>query len=289
MEKRLIKTLLRIVQSAESEFVFGAGLKDFKQRYGLGLPIGTTRIRFSERDKAELVTLLKAKVGVDAAVTSPASWNGLTRAEALELGHDEKLARGAVKRGRIAIKPVPGHVLELSARTLPLPEHAHLDVDWTTIESLGHELAVVVENYEVFDGLHRTGIAPALEKAGYGSALVLYRGDKYESRKDNVLAFLAAFELPVILFGDLDPASLVEAASFPKAFAFVAPVAAPEMFKAFGSKELYARQIGPAFERLLDTPSVGLRTAYGWIQHHRKGLVQESMIGRGMALEIVQI
>ncbi|CAI10467.1 DUF7281 domain-containing protein [Aromatoleum aromaticum] len=289
MEKRLIDTLIRIVQSPETQFLDGAGLKDFRQRYGIGFPVGTTRVRFSDKDKAEIASLLKAKAGIDAAQVKPGAWQGLTRAEALDLGHEEKLARGAVKRDRISLKAVPGQALKLSGRHLSLPDYAHVDINWREITALGHPVALVVENYEVFDGLLRTEIAEALLEAGYADALVIYRGDATESRMDNVLAFLSAYSLPVIMFGDLDPASLVEASTFPNALAITVPEDPESAFCAFGNASLYARQVGPAFERLLDSTSPGVRIGAGWIHEQRKGLVQESMIGRGVKLRILLI
>ena len=289
MEKRLIDTLIRIVQSPEAQFLDGAGLKDFRQRYGIGFAVGATRVRFSEKDKAEIAALLKAKAGIDVSQVTPGAWQGLTRAEALDLGHNEKLARGAVKRDRISVKAVPGQTLNLSGQQLSLPGYAHVDINWTQISALGHSVALVVENYEVFDGLQRTEIAPALDQVGYEDALVLYRGDATESRKDNVLAFLAAFELPVILFGDIDPASLVEASNFPNVRAITVPAEPDAAFKQFGNGELYARQVGPAFDRLLDSTSPGIRTSAHWVHSARKGFVQESMIGRGVRLDILPL
>lgn len=292
MEKRLIDTLIRIVQSPETQFRNGAGLKDFRQRYGIGFPVGTTRVRFSDKDKAEIASLLKAKAGIDTDQVKPGAWQGLTRAEALDLGHNEKLARGAVKRDRISVKAVPGYALKLSGRHLSLPDYAHVDINWREISALEHPVALVVENYEVFDGLHRTEIAAALAQAGYRDALVIYRGDATESRKDNVLAFLAAFELPVILFGDIDPASLVEASRFPGVCAITVPADPDLTFEDFGNGALYARQVGQvgsAFEELLGSASPGLRAASGWVHAHRKGLVQESMIGRGVSLAVLSV
>ncbi len=289
MEKRLIDTLIRIVQSPETQFRNGAGLKDFRHRYGIGFPVGTTRVRFSDKDKAEIASLLKAKAGIDTDQVKPGAWQGLTRTEALDLGHNEKLARGAVKRDRISVKAVPGYALKLSGRHLSLPDYAHVDINWREISALEHPVALVVENYEVFDGLHRTEIAAALAQAGYRDALVIYRGDATESRKDNVLAFLAAFELPVILFGDIDPASLVEASRFPGVCAITVPADPDLTFEDFGNGALYARQVGQvgsAFEQLLESASPGLRAASGWVHAHRKGLVQESVIGRGIELEV---
>lgn len=222
----------------------------------------------------------------------PGAWQGLTRAEALDLGHNEKLARGAVKRDRISVKAVPGYALKLSGRHLSLPDYAHVDINWREISALEHPVALVVENYEVFDGLHRTEIAAALAQAGYRDALVIYRGDATESRKDNVLAFLAAFELPVILFGDIDPASLVEASRFPGVCAITVPADPDLTFEDFGNGALYARQVGQvgsAFEELLGSASPGLRAASGWVHAHRKGLVQESMIGRGVSLAVLSV
>ena len=89
--------------------------------------------------------------------------------------------------------------------------------------------------------------------------------------------------------GDLDPASLVEASSFPNARAITLPVALDQAFDSYGNKDLYARQVGPAFEQLLDSPSRGLRTVANEIHRQRKGLVQESMIGRGVALQVEAI
>lgn len=282
MDKRLINTLLRVVNSAEADFTASDGLRQFHSDYGLGRTQGQTRIRFSDRDKEEIRAVLRAAEGIDADNCSREAWDGLTRAEALDLGHNEKLADGAVKRNRISVKAMPGRSLRLNGVRLPLFAGAHLDVDWQRLDAMGHNCVLLVENYECFDGLGSIDFAGVLPTEY--DPLVLYRGDRHESRLDSVTTFLADRRLPVILFGDWDPTSLVEAARFERAVGLIRPAALGEVLQRYGNPELYRRQVGAAFGGLATDSRAALREMHLALNLARKGLVQEVLLGRSIPL-----
>lgn len=285
MDKRLIATLLRVANAAEHEFSVSAGLRQFHHDYGLGRLRGQTRITFTAMEKDEIRALLRAGEGIEAEGASADDWKGLTRAAALDRGRNEKLAGGAVKRNRISVKHLPGRALLLNGESLRLFPGAHVNLDWRKLGAIGHNCVLLVENYECFDALDEIVLANVLPR-DY-DPLVLYRGDQVESRLDSVMAFLAESALPVILFGDWDPASLVEAARFPGAVGMLCPGALGDLLHARGNMELYRRQVNAAFDRLADDPRHAIRHLHGVIHHARSGLVQEILIGRSTDLRFV--
>lgn len=288
MNAQLITTLLRITRSEEAEFRLSKGLEDFQHEYQLGLRVGSSRIRFSERDKQEIAKVLAGLQGIEAANADPQAWKELTRAQAMSLGHNEKLARKPVKRNRVSIKPLPGRALRLGGRSFELPDGTHLDADWTSLGSLGHACALLVENYEAFDQLHRTQVSVALERAGLADCLVIYRGDPNESRLDNVRAFLRHTGLPVVFFGDLDPASLVEMARTEGASHFVAPANLDEALQEYGNPQLFNQQTGAEFEALIESGCESVRAVCEPVRKARKGLAQEAFIGREISLQVLR-
>ena len=241
---------------------------------GIGRIQGKT-LYLSERDRLEMRELLLAR-GYSA---TPAPLIEMSRSERLaEATPNEKAGGGAVKTGRVSIKALPGKTLNIAGRILPLPDGCHVDIDWRRLsEGLGHKAIILVENYEVFDQVHRLHLElpPA-----YANALVLYRGDRTESRLDNVKAFLEATFLPVIAFPDIDPKGLHIAGTCPHLAGILAPdevelrriLSAP----ATARPDLYRNQL-PGVEGYLRAvvKDLFVSTLWSLVQKHRAGAVQE--------------
>lgn len=285
MEKRLIQALIRVVQSQEAAFPVSDALLSFHADYQLGILKGRTRIAFTEAQKGEIAALLRSVSGIDARSIRLEDWQDATRAEALNLGYDEKLARRPVKRNRISVKALPEYPLRLNGKHIELFPGAHLDVAWDTLISIGHKVVLLVENYECFNGLNKIAGIDTLVSQLATEPLVVYRGDPNESRLDNVMRFLADKALPVILFGDYDPASLMEAARFQNGIGMLIPTGVEAVLERFGNAELYRRQIGADFEQLSDDRRQPIIRLYESLQTTRKGLPQEKLVGSGIAVE----
>lgn len=221
MEARLIKTLLRCVQSDADRFAVTAVLGEFVADYGSS--VGTLKGKSVHMTSSQKQTIreLLASEGV-AADTSPDAWNGLSRAEALALGNNEKFAREPLRRRRVAIKPLrPGLPLVLGGRELFLPAKSHVEVDCDDLGSLSqHDWIIVVENWECFNDIHLA--ADHLPLPGR-NPLVVWRGDKECVRVDAMLALLRNLSQPVAAFVDYDPSGMVIAQSLPRLACVVAP------------------------------------------------------------------
>lgn len=285
MQKRLIQTLIRIVQSPETLFSASDALRTFHADYRLGHLKGRTRIGFTEDQKDEIAALLQSVAGIDARSVRIEDWQDATRAEALDLGNDEKLARSPVKRNRISLKALPGCDLRLNGQRIRLFPKAHIDVAWDTLASVDHELILLIENYECFNSLDEIADINTVGSKLGAEPLVVYRGDPAESRLDSVSRFLAASALPVVLFGDYDPASLMEAARFPNAVGMFVPSDIEVIMENFGNGNLYRQQVNAAFDRLASEQRKPIAFLYELLQTTRKGLPQEKLIGRGCKLE----
>lgn len=211
MEKSLIKRLLQICQSAEERFTAGKALSQFQQDYNIGMVMGKSLV-FSPQDKAQIRDLLLNVEGIDAALTAPDQWNGLTRAESLVWGSNEKLNQLAVRQQRIAIKHLPRCSLLLNDESLVLPAGSNLDINWQTVaQKSQHEAVLVVENWEAFELIHQTQLDFSL--AGE-NPLVVFRGCPIYQQNYTV-ALLETLQLPVFAFVDFDPAGLVIAQGLP--------------------------------------------------------------------------
>ena len=102
MEKALIDALLRVVQQpAPVRLRPGKTLAAFARDYNLGRARGA-QLEFSAADQQQIRGLLQARAGIDADRVTPQSWLGLSRAESLGLGADEKFSRAPVRRQRVS-------------------------------------------------------------------------------------------------------------------------------------------------------------------------------------------
>ena len=207
LDQKLAEAMQRILSRQDERFTLTATLQRLVDD-GIGTKRGKS-VYFNERDRQAMHEWLEAK-GFS---TEPVDMTGMTRAERLEVTPHEKAGGEAVKRNRISIKALAGQSLVIGGQPINFPEESHLDVDWTKIvDQIGHRCIMVVENYENFNRIHETTFKLPVE---YRSPLVVYRGDPYESRIDNVLAFLGRAKLPVLAFVDADLAGVVIAANLP--------------------------------------------------------------------------
>jgi len=223
MNKSLVCALLRVVQSPKERFTASLVLRAFSDEYHIGRIKGAAVI-FDAPDKTKIALALRAD-GIDPQ-TDPAAWNQITRAEALDLGPDEKFTGAPVKRQRVAIKALPGNPLCCDGRQIFLPPGSHLDVSVPTVAPLlRHASILFVENWESFDLIHATNSS----RIDFGPAgtnpLVLWRGDSSHTTPDHALTLIRTLGLPVWAFVDFDPAGLAIAASLP----FLAGIIAPDL------------------------------------------------------------
>lgn len=276
MEKQLVKVLLRVVQSQEERFTGSKTLRGFLDDYNIGWIKGATCC-FDAPSKARIRELLLAQ-GIPPE-TPPDAWDGLTRAESLALGRDEKWAGGPARRDRVAVKTLPGRLLLIGREPILLPPRCHLEADPLEIAgNVQHDTVLLVENWECFDRIH----AVQLDFSTAGpNPLVLWRGGSGEARADASQNFLKTLNRPVWAFVDFDPAGLVIAATLPGLQGIIAPEASvlAELLEKHGLEDRYCAQL-PAAAPSLDRsghPAV----AYLWplLRQSGRALPQEIFIG----------
>jgi hypothetical protein len=201
MEARLVKVLLRCVQSDGERFTVNAALDDFVREYGsrVGERKGQS-IHMSPAQKQVIRELLVSEA----------------------VGHNEKLAQDPVKRRRVAVKTLhPSLPLVLNGQPLHLPARCHVEVDYAELDEMApHDWIVVVENWECFNDIHVA--ADRLSFPGQ-NPLIVWRGDKDSVRSDSMLAMLRNMKQPVAAFVDYDPSGMVIARSLPRLDMVVAP------------------------------------------------------------------
>lgn len=203
-------------------------------------------------DKETLRQILEQE-GVNPDI-APSAWNGKTRAQALGLGHNEKLARDPVKRRRVAVKSLRlEDPLCLGGEELWLPSRCHVEIDFLEVSVAAHDWIVVVENWECFNDIHVA--ADRLRFPGR-RPLVAWRGDSSGTRADALLAWLELIRQPVAAFVDYDPAGLAIAASLPRLGALVAPSAKDlrSMVLGKGLEARFLKQL-PMYQSMLDDVS----------------------------------
>lgn len=221
MEARLVKVLLRCVQSGSERFTVTKALDDFVRDYGSQVGERKGQSIYMSIAQKQVIRELLASDGVSAD-TALDAWDGLTRAEALSVGQNEKFAQEPVKRRRVAVKALhPSLPLVLNGQSLLLPVRCHVEVDYAELgEMAQHDWIVVVENWECFNDIHVA--AENLTFPGQ-NPLIVWRGDKDSVRSDSMLAMLRTLKQPVAAFVDYDPSGMVIARSLPRLDMVVAP------------------------------------------------------------------
>ena len=210
MSKSLVKTALR-AKDKVGFFKPAKALGDLFEQNGIGAWRGP-QVRLREVDVRALDTLLQVEFGVPPG-TKPDAWDGLSRAEASEIGTNEKLTSRSVRGSRVAIKAFGDNPLLYDGCKLPLPAGSSLDVDGECVSCLdAYSHVLLVENWEAFESIHRLSfdLTDTAQKA-----LVVYRGDKGAYPISAAKKLLEDLEKPVIVFSDIDPSGLMIAASTP--------------------------------------------------------------------------
>ena len=274
LDQRLAELMQRLLsQEAGTTAVTGTSRR-LADELNLGRIRGKT-IYLSQGDHAEMRTLLSA----NGYALSPVDLNGLSRGDRLLAGTPNEKAGGeAVKRGRISVKTLAGQRLLIGNQELLLPPRCHVDAEWRAVlDGMAHSAIMLVENYEAFDQIDQVSFDLPDE---FTNPLVVYRGDRHESRQDNVIAFLDAVQLPTMAFVDIDPRGLHIAAGCPNLVGIVAPdalvlgttLASP----ATGRRDLFQAQV-PGIERFLQviTDDSPLHPLWTLMARHRAGVVQE--------------
>lgn len=278
MDKRMVKVLLRVVQMPEECFPGSKSLRDFIDVYHIGWAKGASYC-FDATAKARIRALLQAQ-GI-APETPPDAWDGLTRAESLALGRDEKWAGGPARRDRVAVKTLPGRPLLIGHESILLPPRCHLEADTEKIAgSVQHDTVLLVENWECFDRIH----AVQLDFSAAGAnPLVLWRGGSGEARPDASMQFLKTLNRPVWAFVDYDPAGLVIAATLPRLQGIIAPEESvlAELLEKHGLEDRYRTQLPAAAPSLDRSGHPAVVFLWPLLRQAGRALPQEIFIGLG--------
>lgn len=278
MEKQLVKVLLRVVQSQDERFTGSKVLRGFLDDYHIGWTKGATCC-FDAPAKARIRELLLAQ-GI-APETPPDAWNGLTRAESLALGRDEKWAGGPARRDRVAMKTLPGRPLLIGHESILLLPRCHLEADALEIAgNVQHDTVLLVENWECFDRIH----AVHLDFSAAGAnPLVLWRGGSGEARVDASMRFLKTLNRPVWAFVDYDPAGLVIAATLPGLQGIIAPDSEVliALLEKHGLEDRYRTQLPTAVPSLDRSGHPAVAFLWPLLRQAGRALPQEIFIGLG--------
>jgi hypothetical protein len=224
MDKRLINTLLRIFHSPDGRFSEGRSISAFCSEYNLGMKQGASLV-FTEEDKKEIGRILQGEMGIDPATTTSESWKHLGRAQSLQLARDEKFAGRSVGAGRLRLKTLPGHMLNVAGGSWNLPLRADLGMDLEAVlgHEVGHDALLVIENLQTFDDIHSVGM-DVMDSLSARDPLVIFRGDTQGgARADAVHTLIESTIQPVYAFVDYDPAGLIIASGLPRLDKVLAP------------------------------------------------------------------
>lgn len=218
--KGLAQSLLRVVQSSPERVEFDASitLRNFVENNGIGIVQGR-KILFNESHKDRIrAWLIADNISPNTPVDA---WSGIGRADALNIGPDEKWAGEAVRAGRIAIKTLKGRPLLVDGHHIYLPPLAN--IEWScpvALASLCHDAVVVVENWEAFERIDDLQV-----DMGHVSMnpLILWRGGGSNASVGAATRFLAAYSRPVWSAPDYDPEGLAIASRLPHLVGVLAP------------------------------------------------------------------
>lgn len=283
LDQTLAQLMQRLLEKEASSTPLSVTARRLQEDLGIGRIQGKT-LYLSDRNRLEMRELLLAR-GYSA---TPLPIKDMSRSDRLAMATpNEKAGGGALKTGRVSMKSLPDKTLNVAGRTLSLPDGCHVDSDWRSVaNSIRHDSIMLVENYEVFDQLHQL----AFDLPDYcKNPLVIYRGDKTESRLNNVKAFIDASGLPVLAFVDIDPKGLHIAVGYPRLIGVVAPAYADLKATldspASARPDLYRLQlpgVGDYLRSMADNSPIS--DLWELLQQHRTGVVQERWLVAGFKL-----
>lgn len=276
MSRGLISTVMRAADK-RGKLTPSKELVDFARENGLGTFTGKqVSFSLSERRKMREILLAQHGVPLDATVTS---WDNLSRAEALNLGGNEKLTKRRVRADRVAVKAIPGRPLVIEGREVFLPRGASVDLDAEEILSATPGSLLVIENWEAFEALDRMGIEGAA--AGLPDGMAIYRGDKEAYPIAAAHRVLHELSCPVYSCPDVDGAGLSIALSLPRFAGLVLPdfERIVELFEAgAGDRERYLAQLAGCEAKLAYAVQKDVRQLWRIIQKYGRALPQEKFI-----------
>jgi len=274
MNKQWLSVISRAINSDLELFQLNQTWQAIHREYNIGL-LQVKKLRLSSADKQELQGLVKEMTGIDLKRTHLIDFVEMDREQVLSLAIDEKLAGLAVKKNRLAIKPLPGKQLKLNGQNYRLPECGHWDVSLENIATIGHSSLWIVENYRCFDRLDiiKLGISAASTEP-----LVVFRGDNvYHER--TVINLIEKLQLPVWVMGDLDPKGLVIAQSYPNFAGLIAPeITVLESFfqdHEKANRQLYEKQLAGCQNTLSKARYPIITACWELMKTHQAGVVQE--------------
>jgi hypothetical protein len=136
----------------------------------------------------------------------------------------------------------------------------------------------LVENWEPFNRIDDVDLdfSPAGD-----NPLVIWRGDRSDTRVDHALALQRALEVPVWAFVDYDPAGLLIADGLPRLAGIIAPE--PERLErdlGHGLPERYQVQLPMAAAALDASRSEPVRRLWAVIRRYGRALAQERYLDR---------
>ncbi|MGO4414400.1 hypothetical protein AB4Z27_15705 [Cupriavidus sp. KB_39] len=220
IDKGLALSLLRVVQSSAERVEFGASatLRKFVTDSGIGLVQGE-KVFFNEGHKERIRAWLNAdNIDPDTPVDA---WSRLGRAEALDIGPNEKWAGEAVRAQRIAIKALKGRPLLVDSQRIYLPPLANMEWSCTdALQYLRHDAVIVVENWEAFERIDDLKVDLSHVST---NPLILWRGGGAGSSVGTAMRFVEAYGRPVWSAPDYDPEGLAIASRLPHLVGVLAP------------------------------------------------------------------
>lgn len=217
LNKVLAERLKRIVINATYRVSVTFSLIGFMKDFNIGSLKGKS-IHFTSDDHTKIKEILiKKGYSLDVVVN-----NSMSRVEKLSHGPNEKAGGGGLKTNRISIKAAGSNSLLINGESLKLPSMSHMDIEISQLLNTQHNCIVLVENYENFN---RFSEAELQLPEHLNNPLVIYRGDKNESRLDAVLRYIASSGLPLLAAVDIDPYGLVNILKMPGLIGVLAPEA----------------------------------------------------------------
>ena len=277
MSQSLIKAGLRAL-SEQGSIRASDELLSYLKENNIRVTNKGSRILLGARARKELERALERDFQVLPGTKADA-WKGKSRSEALSLGVNEKAAAGSVRGGRVAVKTFSGETVRMGDEKLVLPDGVNLDIAVNTAaEFSSHLSAVLVENWEAFEHIHKL----SFEIPGdLRDALVVYRGQPGGYTIDAARRFIRVLNKPVFVFPDVDPAGLRIALETPGfAGVMLPPTDAIESLLSAGRglSERYTSQLAGS-ERVLEGEVPNDVGAY-WslIKKFGRGIPQEEFV-----------
>lgn len=293
MNKTTLNVISRAVKSSDMVFNINQTWKELHDDYGIGMKVSrSAKIELTSADKASLIRIAINHFHINPLNYDPDMFDDMDRHEMIGLTPHEKMANEKIRRNRVAIKSLLGYPLLVNGDEIVFSKPSpNIDYDINEIESVGHNVIMVIENLECFYLSHMLQIDYGYLHKQKWNPLVVYRGDLVYSAK-NVNRLIELTNLPVLVMPDLDPAGLKLAQSTPNVIGYVAPsfddfesmLQNPLVYNS--SHDLYLKQTAISCTALNESVCGVITNFWQIIQKYRVGLVQEQWINGDIKLMI---